>query len=162
MTYVGELEGPWDVPAKQAVEKMQVIWDRTDGIDYKITESTPVYQKVRGRYELDHKLISISRPSNASPTRGEASLVPMASLSFSRFLILMTNGEIRTKHAYVLRMVGLMASASHTGKLKAMIKRCSPQLLPCIYLTKNCVAEMEGAVPQPFYYSDARFTSFSH
>jgi hypothetical protein len=55
MTYVGELMNPWDVPAKQAMEKMQVIWAETGGTEYKITDSTPIYRKVRGRYVLEQQ-----------------------------------------------------------------------------------------------------------
>jgi hypothetical protein len=55
MTYVGELMNPWDVPAKQAMEKMQVIWAETGGAEYEITDSTPIYRKVRGRYVLEQQ-----------------------------------------------------------------------------------------------------------
>jgi hypothetical protein len=55
MAYVGQLMDPWDVPAKQAVEMMQKIWDGTGGQDYDITTSTAVYQKVCGTFTLDHK-----------------------------------------------------------------------------------------------------------
>ena len=46
MAYVGQLMDPWDIPAKQAIETMQKIWDATGGPDYVITMSTAVYQKV--------------------------------------------------------------------------------------------------------------------
>src|SRR5882762_4264065 len=46
MAYVGQLMDPWDIPAKQAIETMQKIWDTTGGPDYVITTSTAVYQKV--------------------------------------------------------------------------------------------------------------------
>ena len=55
MAYVGQLKDPWDVPAKQAVEMMQKIWDETGGPDYEITTSTAVYQKVCGTFTPDHK-----------------------------------------------------------------------------------------------------------
>ena len=55
MQYVGSSPNPWDIPAKQAVEIMQKIWDATGGPDYVITTSTAVYQKVCGMFTLDHK-----------------------------------------------------------------------------------------------------------
>jgi len=55
MAYVGQLMNPWDVPARQAVEKMQLIWNGTGGVKYNITTSTTVYQKVRVRFGLNHK-----------------------------------------------------------------------------------------------------------
>ena len=38
---------PWDVPAKQAVVVMQVIWNATNGNDYEGTTFTVVYQKIQ-------------------------------------------------------------------------------------------------------------------
>jgi len=55
MAYVGQVMDPWDVPAKLEVETMQKIWDGTSDQDYEITTSTAVYQKVCGRFALDHK-----------------------------------------------------------------------------------------------------------
>ena len=46
MAFVGQTSDPWDVPVKQAVKVMQKIWDATNNIEYEITTSTAIYQKV--------------------------------------------------------------------------------------------------------------------
>ena len=44
--FIGQSMDPWDVPAKQVLEMMQMIWDATNDSDYHITISTAVYHKV--------------------------------------------------------------------------------------------------------------------
>jgi hypothetical protein len=46
IVFVAQTADPWDMPVKRAVEVMQKIWDTTSLHVYKITSSTPVYQKV--------------------------------------------------------------------------------------------------------------------
>jgi hypothetical protein len=55
MAYVGQVREPWDVPTKLAVEAMQNIWDGASSQDYEIMTSTAIYQKVRGRFVLNHE-----------------------------------------------------------------------------------------------------------
>jgi hypothetical protein len=78
MAFVGQTADPWDVPVKQAIKVMQKIWDATSDIEYEITSSSPVYQKVSNQFFPNIILISIlcDRLFNASPTRGEMVLVP--------------------------------------------------------------------------------------
>jgi hypothetical protein len=49
MAFVGQMMDPWDVPVKQSTLVMQKIWDATHTHEYKITEDTPVYKKVRNQ-----------------------------------------------------------------------------------------------------------------
>ena len=44
--FVGQTANPWDVPAKQAIQVMQKIWNDTTDNEYEITTSTAVYMKV--------------------------------------------------------------------------------------------------------------------
>jgi hypothetical protein len=57
MAFVSQTADPWDVPAKQAVQVMQKIWDVTNGHNYEIMTSTPVYQKVCNSYGSSTLLI---------------------------------------------------------------------------------------------------------
>jgi hypothetical protein len=50
IAFVGQTANPWDVPVKQAIEVMQKIWDATTDIEYEITSSTAVHQKVFDRF----------------------------------------------------------------------------------------------------------------
>jgi hypothetical protein len=48
LQYVGSSSNPWDIPAKLACEKMQLIWDSIfPDVEYKITSTSPVYYLVR-------------------------------------------------------------------------------------------------------------------
>jgi hypothetical protein len=46
MAFVGQTADPWDVPIKQTVKVMQKIWNATTDIEYKLTSSCAVVQKV--------------------------------------------------------------------------------------------------------------------
>ena len=46
MAFVGQTANPWDVPAKQAIQVMQKIWNDTTDNEYEIMTSTAVYLKV--------------------------------------------------------------------------------------------------------------------
>jgi hypothetical protein len=47
MAFVGQTINPWEVPVKQAVQVMQKIWNATSDIEYEITSSSGIFQKVR-------------------------------------------------------------------------------------------------------------------
>jgi hypothetical protein len=46
MTFVAPTMDPWEVPATQAVEVMQKIWNVTSSFEYEIMTSMAVYLKV--------------------------------------------------------------------------------------------------------------------
>ena len=46
MSFIAQSANPWDIPSKQGLEVMQMIWNATNGNDYQITISTLIYQKV--------------------------------------------------------------------------------------------------------------------
>ena len=55
MQYVGSSPNPWDIPAKLACEKMQLIWDAVfPNIKYKVTSTSAVYFLVRPPYIYLH------------------------------------------------------------------------------------------------------------
>ena len=43
MSFIAQSVNPWDIPSMWALEVMQTIWNATNGNDYQITISTPVY-----------------------------------------------------------------------------------------------------------------------
>jgi len=79
MAFIGQTADPWDVPAKQAVEVMQKIWDVTNSKDYEITRSSLVLQKVCDWFSSSALLINIHfRLINATQTYGKTLLGPPA------------------------------------------------------------------------------------
>jgi hypothetical protein len=55
MQYVGSSPNPWDIPAKLACEKMQLIWDAVfPNIKYKVTSTSTAYYLVRPPYIYLH------------------------------------------------------------------------------------------------------------
>ena len=55
MQYVGSSPNPWDIPAKLACEKMQLIWDVDfPNIEYKVTSTSTVDYLVRPPYIYLH------------------------------------------------------------------------------------------------------------
>jgi hypothetical protein len=55
MQYVGSLPNPWDIPAKLACGKMQLIWDAVfPNIKYEVTSTSAVYFLVRPPYIYLH------------------------------------------------------------------------------------------------------------
>ena len=55
MQYAGSVPDPWDIPAKLACEKMQLIWDDVfPGIEYKVTSTSTVYYLVSPPYICLH------------------------------------------------------------------------------------------------------------
>lgn len=47
MAFVGQVENPWEMPTKLALEVMQKIWNATCAFEYQITKETEVYHRVR-------------------------------------------------------------------------------------------------------------------
>ena len=76
MQYVGSSRDPWDIPAKLACEKMQLIWDIVfPAIEYDVTSTSTVYHIVRPpSYISTLLLINIFRPFSVLRTPGEAPL----------------------------------------------------------------------------------------
>ena len=55
MQYVRSSPNPWDIPAKLACEKMQLIWDAVfPNIEYKVTSTSTAYYLVRPPYIYLH------------------------------------------------------------------------------------------------------------
>ena len=55
MQYVGSSPNPWDIPAKLACEKMQLIWDVVfPNIEYEVTSTSTVDYLVRPPYIYLH------------------------------------------------------------------------------------------------------------
>ena len=80
MAFVGQTVNPWDVPVRQSLLVMQKIWDVTSTVEYQITPTTPIYQKVCDRLASRiNNIIVHFRRFNAFRTRGVALLDPLAS-----------------------------------------------------------------------------------
>jgi len=68
MAFVGQTADPWDVPVKQSVAVLQMIWDATNNMEYEITMSTSVHQKVRDLQSLA-RMVLIYIPDRPTPCR---------------------------------------------------------------------------------------------
>ena len=65
MAFVGQTMNPWEVPVKQSISVMQMIWDATSSYEYAVTTDTAVYHKVRDLLDCRMILIRISDCSTA-------------------------------------------------------------------------------------------------